>query len=274
MFTTNATMLNKKRRLFKIVRIHSYLLLLVLVISCTDTKKVTYFNGVTDGNISANTQVPESVIQKNDILSITIGDINPEGTRIFNPNQETNNPALAGPNTIGNSQGYLVNTDGFIQFPILGNIKAEGLTKTQLRDKISKTILDKKLLADPIVTIRFMNFRVTVLGEVNHPTVLTVPSEKISLLEAIGLAGDLTLYGKRQNVMIIREEDGKKTMKHIDLNSSELFTSKYYYLQSNDIVYVEPNKAKVAQANRSAQWLPILLSGLSLAAIVADRLTN
>jgi polysaccharide export outer membrane protein len=226
-----------------------------------------------DGLITSNTQIPESFIQKNDILSITIGDLNPEGTRIFNPvAQEGQNPITAGPNSIGNSQGYLVNSDGAIQFPILGNIKAEGLTKTQLKDKISKSILDKKLLIDPIVTIRFMNFRVTVLGEVNHPTVVTVPNEKISLLEAIGLAGDLTLYGKRQNVMIIREENEKKTIKHIDLNSSELFTSKYYYLMSNDIVYVEPNKAKIATANRSAQWLPIFLSGLSLAAIVADRL--
>jgi polysaccharide export outer membrane protein len=263
----------KTRSLIKFIRTHSYLTLLILVMSCTDTKKVTYFIGATDGQISSVTQVPESVIQKNDILSITIGDLNPEGSRIFNPvTPETGNPATAGPNSIGNSGGYLVNSDGNIQFPILGNIKAEGLTKTQLKDKISKTILDKKLLLDPIVTIRFMNFRVTVLGEVNHPTVVTVPNEKISLLEAIGLAGDLTLYGKRQNVMIIREENDKRIIKHIDLNSTELFTSKYYYLQSNDIVYVEPNKAKVATANRSAQWLPIFLSGLSLAAIVADRL--
>ena len=263
----------KKSSLIKIIRTHSYLMFLVLAISCTDTKKVTYFNGVQDGNISSMSQIPETVIQKNDILSITIGDLNPEGTRIFNPiATEGGNAANAGPNSIGNSQGYLVNSDGNIQFPILGNIKAEGLTKTQLKDKISKSILDKKLLIDPIVTIRFLNFRVTVLGEVNHPTVVTVPNEKISLLEAIGLAGDLTLYGKRQNVMIIREENNKKTIKHIDLNSTELFTSQYYYLQSNDIVYVEPNKAKVATANRSAQWLPIFLSGLSLAAIVADRL--
>jgi polysaccharide export outer membrane protein len=248
-------------------------LILVLVLSCTDTKKVTYFNGIQDGNISSNSAITESIIQKNDILSITISDLNPEGTKIFNPvASESSNPMMAGPNSIGNSQGYLVSSDGFIQFPILGSIKAEGVTKTQLKDKIIKSILDKKLLIDPIVTIRFMNFRVTVLGEVNHPTVVTVPNEKISLLEAIGLAGDLTLYAKRQNVMIIREENDKKIIKRIDLNSNELFTSKYYYLQSNDIVYVEPNKAKVSTANRSAQWLPIFLSGLSLAAIVADRL--
>jgi len=244
-------------------------------VSCTDTKKATYFNGLPEGNIVSNIAIPETVIQKGDILSITIGDLNPEGTRIFNPvTPEGGNPALAGPNSIGNSQGYLVSTDGSIQFPILGNVKAEGLTKTKLKEKIIQNILERKLLKDPIVTIRFLNFRVTVLGEVNHPTVVTVPSEKISLLEAIGLAGDLTLYAKRNNVMVIREENDKKVIKRLDLNSSELFTSPYYYLQSNDIVYVEPNKAKVGSANRSAQWLPILLSALSVAVIVLDRLLD
>ena len=126
----------KKSSLIKIIRTHSYLMFLVLAISCTDTKKVTYFNGVQDGNISSITQIPESVISKNDILSINISDLNPEGTRIFNPVTEQGNTPATG-NTIGNSQGYLVNSDGNIQFPVLGTIKAEGLTKTQLKDKIS-----------------------------------------------------------------------------------------------------------------------------------------
>jgi polysaccharide export outer membrane protein len=137
--------------------------------------------------------------------------------------------------------------------------------------------LEKKLLLDPIVSIRFLNFRVTVLGEVGKPTVIPIPNEKISLLEALGLAGDLTIYGNRANVMVIREDvlPGKKEQRSIarvNLNSSELFTSPYYYLQSNDIVYVEPNKAKIASTSRAGQWLPVIFSGLSLAAIVADRL--
>jgi polysaccharide export outer membrane protein len=219
--------------------------------------------------------VPEAIIQKNDILSITISDINPEATDMFNL-KTTPNGANAGGSatTVGTGDGYLVNSDGNVQLPMLGNIKAEGLTKTQLKDKIRKTILDKKLLLDPIISIRFLNFRVTVLGEVNRPTVVTVPSEKISLLEAIGLAGDLTLYGKRENVLIIRETNEKKTIERINLNSSELFTSPYYYLQSNDIVYVEPNKTKLVNAKNvnTAQWLPAFFSALSVAAIVADRL--
>jgi polysaccharide export outer membrane protein len=124
-----------------------------------------------------------------------------------------------------------------------------------------------------------VNYRVTVLGEVGKPTVIPIPNEKISLLEALGLAGDLTIYGNRANIMVIREEvlPGKKEQRSIarvNLNSSELFTSPYYYLQSNDIVYVEPNNAIVASTSRASQWLPVIFSGLSLAAIAADRLLN
>jgi polysaccharide export outer membrane protein len=135
--------------------------------------------------------------------------------------------------------------------------------------------VDQKLLTDPIVSVRFLNFRVTVLGEVNDPAVIPVPNEKISLLEAIGLAGDLTIYARRDNVMVIREdENGNKEIKRIDLNSTELLSSPYYYLRSNDIVYVEPNKARVASSGRGQIWVPAVLSGLSLVAIVVDRLVK
>ncbi|HEX8313718.1 MAG TPA: SLBB domain-containing protein, partial [Flavisolibacter sp.] len=159
-------------------------------------------------------------------------------------------------------------------FPILGTIKAAGLTENALRSQIIKGILDKKLLVDPIVAIRHLNFRVTVLGEVGNPTVINVPSEKITLLEALGLAGDVTIYGRKENVLVIREEGGQKLIKRINLNTSEIFNSPYYYLRSNDIVYVEPNKAKVAGSSRSYQLLPIILSGLSFAAIIVDRVTR
>jgi polysaccharide export outer membrane protein len=242
-----------------------------VISSCTSSKKVTYFNGIQNGNIAAENQIPESPIQKNDILSITVGSLNPEASQIFN----TTGAAGGGLNSNGaGGDGYLVNADGNIQFPLLGNIKAEGLTKTQLKKTITDIILSKQLLVDPVVSIRFTNFRVTVLGEVRNPSVVSVPNEKISLLEAIGLAGDLTLYAKRENILVIREEKDKKVFQRVNLNSTEIFTSPYYYLKSNDIVYVEPNKAKVATTNRSNQWLPIFFSGLSLAALLADRIIN
>ena len=243
----------------------SLVLTLIIGSSCSSGKNLHYFDKIEDGAIQTNTPFPEAVIQKSDILSITVSDLNPEAASGFNA---TN----AGGAGAGAPTGYLVNTEGNIQFPMIGSVKAEGLTKNQLKEKISKTLIDKKILLDPIITIRFLNFRVTVLGEVNHPTVVSVPNEKISLLEALGLAGDMTIYAKRTNVLIIREANDQKILKRLDLNSDELFTSPYYYLQSNDIVYVEPNKAKVASVSGGMQWAPIILSGLSLILIGATQL--
>jgi polysaccharide export outer membrane protein len=239
--------------------------------SCISARKTVYFYNVKDTTFYQTGEKNDAVIQKNDILSISISSLNPEASAIFNT---TNNFVISSTTAAGsNSQsaGYLVNTEGYIELPILGNIKAAGLTKDQLKDNITKTILEKKLLINPIVNIRHLNFEVTVIGEVAHPTVITVPSEKISLIKAIGLAGDLTIYGKRENILLIREEDGKKKTRHININSSNFFNSPYYYLRPNDVVYVEPNKAKVASSTRTQQLLPIILSSLSIIVIVLDR---
>ena len=249
-------------------------LISVIATSCVNTRKAIYFNGLNDGTITSQTPVPESVIQKNDLLSISVTSLNPEASAIFNspnisvPNNTSISGQVYGTNTM---LGYLVSSEGMIQYPILGSLRAEGLTKEQLTENIKKKILDQKLLNDPIVSIRFLNFRITVLGEVKNPTVVNVPNEKISLLEAIGLAGDLTIYAKRDNILVIREENNNKTIKRINLNSEELLTSPFYYLKSNDIVYVEPNKAKVASAGRGQQWIPAVLSGLSVIVVIADR---
>lgn len=213
----------------------------------------------------------QAPIQENDILGISISSLNAEASAIFNPPNSNNSRSTTVTGSSSEPGGYLVNSDGNIQLPVLGTIKAAGLTKKELGDNITNMILSKKLLIDPLVEIRFLNFEVTVIGEVAHPTVITVPSEKISLLKAIGLAGDLTIYGKRENVLLIREENGKKKTRHIDLNSSNFFNSPYYYLQPNDVIYVEPNKAKVASAGRSQQLLPVILSALSVVVIVLDR---
>lgn len=248
-------------------------IMVLLLAGCVNTRKAIYFNGLGDGTITSNTPVPETVIEKNDLLNITVTSLNPEASAIFNtPNIYAYNFNGSTTNTL---LGYLVSSEGVIQFPILGTIIVAGLTKAQLKETITKKLVDQKLLTDPIVIVRFLNYRVTVLGEVSHPAVLSVPSEKISLLEAIGLAGDLTIYARRDNVMVIREdENGNKEIKRIDLNSTELLSSPYYYLKSNDIVYVEPNKSRVASAGRGQIWVPAVLSGLSLVAIVVDRLVK
>lgn len=247
---------------------------LLFLSSCVNTRKALYFAGQKDEVLLSSITVPETVIQANDLLSIHVSSLSPDASAVFNtPNSSSVTISSYNGNPVSTS-GYLVNSEGNIQFPILGTIKAAGLTQNQLRIQIVKTLADKKLLLDPIVNIRHLNFRVTVLGEVSNPTVITVPNEKITLLEALGLAGDITIYGKKDNVMVIREEAGQKTIKRIDLNSSQLLTSPYYYLKSNDIVYVEPGKARVASSSRLNQSLPIIFGALSFAAIVIDRVTR
>ncbi|MGN6604244.1 MAG: polysaccharide biosynthesis/export family protein [Ginsengibacter sp.] len=244
---------------------------LMFFCSCVDTKKVTYFNDVQDSARLISPSTLEPVIQKKDILSITVSSLSNEATVIFNtPNLPITPNASTSPN-MPQTAGYLVNADGNIKFPVLGDIHAAGLTQKQLEDTITHLLLSKKLLYDPIVTSRFLNFRVTVLGEVNHPGVITVPSEQISILEAIGQAGDLTIYGLRDHVMLIRQVGHDKIIKRLDLNSSKLLQSPYYFLKSNDVVYIEPGVAKAASSSLVQQRLPVILSGLSLLIIL---LTN
>jgi polysaccharide export outer membrane protein len=148
------------------------------------------------------------------------------------------------------------------------------MTKSQLHEYLTKQLTDKKLLVDPILTIRYLNFRVSVLGEVTRPGVYTSPSEKFSMLEALGMAGDITLYGKRDNVLVIREDGrGVKSFERINLNTQQLLNSPYYYLHSNDIIYVEPSKEKVNK-ERNAVLVPIFLSLTTLAIVIIDRVAN
>lgn len=240
-------------------------------VSCIDTKKSAYFYGINDTTISSPySKIPEPVIYQNDILTISVSSPNPEADLIFNaPNTMLTQSGGSGGGSLGSqTSGYLVSPEGTIQFPMVGTIKVAGLTKAGIKEVITKALLDKKLLVDPIVSIRIINFRVTVMGEVRMPSVVTVPSEKMSLLEALGMAGDLTVFAKRDNILLIREENGEKQIRRINLNSKDLFASPYYYLKSNDIVYVEANAAKLSTADRTMQLLPIILSGVSVLAVV------
>ncbi len=246
----------------------------VFCTSCNTSKQIVYFENVKDTTFYSTQTEADYPIRGNDILSITISSANEEASRAFNPylTNTTRNTTATGSNS--EAGGYLVGSDGTIHLPSLGKVRASGLTQDQLKDNITNMILSKKLLIEPLVEIRFLNFEVTVLGEVAHPTVITVNSDKISMLKALGLAGDLTIYGKRENVLLVREVDGVKKTRHINLNSADFFNSPYYYLQPNDVLYIAPNKIKMNQATRNPQMIPIIISTLSLAAIVIDRLTR
>ncbi|HNJ93247.1 MAG TPA: polysaccharide biosynthesis/export family protein [Ferruginibacter sp.] len=231
---------------------------LVIVSACTSSKKIAYFQDAKDGEARKVLTTIEAPIQPNDILNIVVSSLSPEEDVKYNRTDNT-------------TKGYLVNNDGNIQMPKIGSVMAAGLTKKQLTDKITSIILEKKELLNPIVEIRQLNFEVTVLGEVTNPSVINVPSEKISLVKALGLAGDITIYGKRDNILLIREEDGQRVTRHLNINSADFLTSEYYYLKPNDVIYVEPGKAKIATTSRAQTIIPIVFTGITTLILVLDR---
>lgn len=253
----------------------SIIIIVVLMISstsCVNLKEANNFYEIPTSEFKLSNEDLEPVIKKNDLLSISVTSLNPEATEVFNASNVPVTQSSTATRTTSEASGYLVDQEGFIRFPILGKIKAAGKAKQELREEITKELVDRKLLLEPIVDIRYLNFRVSVLGEVKNPSVVTIPSEKVTLLEALGLAGDLTVYATRDNILLIREEENVRKLVRLDLTSDEIFTSPYYNLKSNDIIYVEANKSKVASTSRVNQWLPIILSSLSLAVIAFDRL--
>lgn len=207
-------------------------------------------------------------IQPNDVLDISITSLSAESNVLFNRGIITTGSTTGAPMATSKSEGYLVDKNGYVIFPIIGRVYLNGLTKQQATEELT-TILGK-YARDPIVNIRFMNFKVTVIGEVNNPSTFNVPSEKINIFEAVGLAGDMTPYGKRENVLIIREQDGKRITTRVNLNRKEVLNSPYFYLQQNDIIYVEPDKVKAVQVSPGRGNVQYGLSiGLALVSVVA-----
>jgi polysaccharide export outer membrane protein len=245
------------------------ILFLVFMTSCFSTRKTIYFRNVEDATIISKIETEAPVIHKNDLLSIKVSSLNPNASEIFNSSSNAGgmmNSVNDGTSTA--AFGHLVDNDGNIQIPILGNMKAEGLTQMALKDSILKQIITRNLLIDPIVTVRFLNFKISVMGEVENPAVYNVPNEKITLLEALALAGDLTVYSRRDNILLIREDNGEKKLVRLNLRTSEIFSSPYYYLKSNDIIYVEHNKAKVSASRSIGPWLSAVFSGSSLIIVI------
>ncbi|MDT0677699.1 polysaccharide biosynthesis/export family protein [Autumnicola musiva] len=248
------------------------LVVLMSMASCVSSRNATYFNLNKDSVYKSEIENIEPIIQKNDLLSISVSSLNPEASEMFNiPNLSATQTSTATGST-AQASGYLVDQDGIIRFPFLGKIEAAGKTKKALREEIESELEEQKLLVDPIVNIRYLNYKVSVLGEVNNPSVITIPDEEVTILEALGLAGDMTLYAKRDNVLLLREENDIKKIFTLDLTTDEIFNSQYYQLKSGDVIYVEANKSKIASTSRATQWLPVIVSTLSLAIIALDRL--
>lgn len=258
-------------------------ILMVLTSACTSTKNVTYFRDIPDSvKHKSIDQVAFStpVIQIDDILQVNIQTLDPGSAGVLNQqnaaswptNANNSTPGTGASGTPGNVSGYLVDKDGNVVLPMVGKINVLGLNTSQARDKIQIEVA--KYFKDPVVNVRFANFKVTVLGEVVRPSTYVMPNEKVTMLDAIGMAGDLTIYGKRENVLLIRDNNnGKKDFVRLDLTDSKFFTSPYFYLHQGDVIYVEPNKSKVASTDlTTVKRLTILTSVLTLLIVIASRI--
>lgn len=240
----------------------SGLAVLLCLTACTSSKKVLYLQDVDPMKRQLIDEAYEVKIHNDDLLAILVNSKNPELALPFNMPLIT---YQLGTQSSGQQRviGYLVDSDGNIDFPILGKIHAAGMTRKELTAYVKQRLIDDDLIKDPIVTVQFLNFKISVMGEVARPGSFDINSDRITLLEALSKAGDLTIYGRRDRVAVIREVDGVRTILYHDLRSSDIFKSPCYYLQQNDIVYVEPNKTKTAQSrinqNNSANvWLSAL----------------
>lgn len=251
----------------------------IFLSSCYDEKKIAYFQrgpNQSDTISVANMYVPH--IQAGDILSIYVNSLSPEASSFFNPYSAaglsnnssstqgaTTSPALSQ----SSSPGFLVDSSGSIELPLIGPLKLGGLTTVQAKDTIKRHLLT--YLKEPTVTVRISNFKISVIGEVAKPSVYVIPNETITLPEALSIAGDLTVFARRDNIQIIRETNGKKEFGTINLNSRQVFTSSYYYLHANDVVYVQPGKKKVEATDRTYQILPTAVSLISIIVILLKK---
>lgn len=265
---------HRKHRHFMKKKVSITLLLLsaVFIHSCKSYKDITYVQGLESGDVVQLAEKIATTINTNDALLITVSAANPEAVALYNP--PVTNSLKPGETLVSSTpslQNYLVDADGYIDFPSLGRIKAAGLTRSQLERYIKSEL--ESVVTDPIVKVQILTNNITVLGEVTMPGTFEIPNERLSLFEALGLAKDLTIYARRDNILITREtEEGKLTGIRVDLTSPDVFSSPGFYLQKGDVVYVEPNEYRKSNStyNSNKQFnvsmISTIISGVSVIA--------
>lgn len=237
---------------------------LLLLSSCATSKDIQYFQSPDDAVLKNATAAFGATIQSGDLLFINVSAIVAEAALPFNLYES---PILSTGGAISKPISYLVDDDGYINFPVLGPLKISGYTTKQLTQKLETDLIE--YIDNPTINIRFANFRVSVLGEVARPGSFQVTNERISIIEAIAVAGDLTIYGQRTNVLLIRIENGEKVFIPIDLTKKDLFNSPYYNLKQNDIIYIAPNKTRVNAAAVGPNTSVIISSASLLITLLA-----
>ncbi|MBO9200134.1 MULTISPECIES: polysaccharide biosynthesis/export family protein [Niastella] len=257
------------------------LLIISMCFSCTNVKNLQYLKGSFDSTRLSKINIPEALIQKGDLMGITVYSDDPIATAavtrqsggVANINLNPTSSALA--SNSASTTGYLVNQQGDLELYKIGMLHAEGLTKEQLADTLEYLYAQKDLLKNPYVEIRYLNYKITVIGEVNRPGPVAVPTDKLNAFEAVGLAGDITVYGRRDNVLVVRETNGVRQFGTLNLKDPNVFLSPYYYLQQNDLVIVDVAKNKGYVNNQSAfQTISIGATIVSMAAVIISLLRN
>ena len=243
--------------------------------SCNASKKVAYIQGAGEEDMSEymqSTPLYDAKILPKDLLTITVSATDPEAVKPFNltvPSLTTGTSTYSQPSL----QAYLVDNNGQINFPVIGLITLSGLTKSEAEQKVTG-LLSKYLKEQPVVTVKFVNYKISVIGEVARPNTFTIVNEKVNIFEALAMAGDMTIWGKRENVKIIREDvNGNKRVIVLNLNDPSVIYSPFYYLQQNDVVYVEPNETK-AKNSEIGSATSLWLSGTSILISIATLLIN
>lgn len=246
----------------------------VMFSGCVMTKQVTYFQNIDSVDITQKVSVPEAHVKVNDELTILVSSISSEAAEPFNMNISSRMTSSMSNGVAGKSlYSYIVDKNGEINFPVVGKVKVVGLTRPEVEDLLTSKIKPYFAEAEkPVVKVRYSSFHVTVIGEVTGTKVVNVENERISIIEALAQAGDLSVYGKRPNILLVRENtSGQKQAVRFNLNDANIFNSPYYYLEQNDIVYVEPHKAKARSADVNASfWSPISSVLLSLATLAVS----
>lgn len=229
-----------------------YLFLSVLLLtSCNTSKKIIYFQDV-QVNAPVAVAPPEDItVQPKDQISIVVSSKDPELAALFNLTRvqyRVGSTDQMNGNNNGEISGYTLDDAGTIDFPVLGNLTVAGMTRSRIAALVKQRLKEENLVNDPVVTVEFMNLSFSVLGEVKNPGKYSISKDNMTLLEAISMAGDLTIYGKRDAIFVIREEEGERVTHWVDLRSCEIFKSPVYYLKQNDVVYVQPNNVRAGQS--------------------------
>lgn len=229
---------------------------LLIFSSCSTRKEIVYFQDIERIQSFDSLKKFEPRIEINDVLSINVSSMNDEVVEPFRMDMGGQSGSRSGGGSGSSSMyGYLVDTDGNIQFPVLGEISVVNLTRGQLEEYLTREL--REYVTDAVVRVRIMNFKITVLGEAGS-SVIDVPDERISIPQAIAMAGDITYDGKRDNILVVRDHNGKLSYGRVDLTSADVFKNPYYYLKQNDIIYVEPTYRRVKSAGFITSWQGIV----------------